>query len=147
MRAEENVRTQDGAVPAAGAAVGRLLRFRHGPSVELARVLGDADLFLSSSETESFGLSMLEAMSSGVPCVSTRVGGVAEVFGDTGTLVPLGDIEAMADAATALLRDEAAHRSASEKARARAIEAFRAEVVLERYLELYRRVASMSAAR
>ena len=114
---------------------------------ELARVLGDADLFLSSSETESFGLSMLEAMSSGVPCVSTRVGGVAEVFGDTGTLVPLGDIEAMADAATALLRDEAAHRSASEKARARAIEAFRAEVVLERYLELYRRVASMSAAR
>ena len=42
---------------------------------------------LSASETESFGLSMLEAMSCGVPCVSTAVGGVEEVLGTTGLLV------------------------------------------------------------
>jgi N-acetyl-alpha-D-glucosaminyl L-malate synthase BshA len=53
--------------------------------------LPQADLFLSASETESFGLSMLEAMSCGVPCVSTAVGGVSEVLGDTGRLVPFGD--------------------------------------------------------
>ena len=47
-------------------------------------MLADADLFLLASETESFGLSMLEAMSCGVPCVSTHVGGVHEVLGDTG---------------------------------------------------------------
>jgi N-acetyl-alpha-D-glucosaminyl L-malate synthase BshA len=57
----------------------------------LEDVLPQADLFLSASETESFGLSMLEAMSCGVPCVSTAVGGVAEVLGETGMLTPFGD--------------------------------------------------------
>jgi glycosyltransferase involved in cell wall biosynthesis len=108
---------------------------------ELAAALADADLFLSSSESESFGLSMLEAMSSGVPCVSTQVGGVGEVFGRTGRLVPLGDTEAMARAAVEVLGDADTHRAASEAARARAVDTFRAEVVMERYLELYRRVA------
>jgi N-acetyl-alpha-D-glucosaminyl L-malate synthase BshA len=108
--------------------------------VELARLLADADLFLSSSESESFGLSMLEAMSCGVPCVSTRVGGVAEVFGDTGRLVPLGDSDAMARAAIDLLADPVRHAAASNAARTRAVTAFRAEDVMLRYLALYRRV-------
>ena len=43
---------------------------------EIEALLAGADLFISASETESFGLSMLEAMSCGVPCVSTDVGGV-----------------------------------------------------------------------
>ena len=110
-------------------------------------VLPQADLFLSASETESFGLSMLEAMSSGVPCVSTRVGGVSEVFGSTGTLVALGDIDAMARAALRLLEDEKAHRAASVASRERALAKFRAEVVLETYLELYRRVVAMAVDR
>ena len=109
---------------------------------ELADLLANADLFLSSSETESFGLSMLEAMSCGVPCVSTRVGGVSEVFGNTGRLVPLGDIAAMARAAVELLDDATVHRDACVAARARATDAFRAEVVLERYFEIYRRVVA-----
>ncbi|MGE0142436.1 MAG: N-acetyl-alpha-D-glucosaminyl L-malate synthase BshA [Planctomycetota bacterium] len=108
--------------------------------VELARLLADADLFLSSSESESFGLSMLEAMSCGVPCVSTRVGGVAEVFGDTGRLVPLGDSDAMARAGIELLADPVRHAAASHAARDRAVTAFRAEDVMKRYLALYRRV-------
>lgn len=109
---------------------------------ELAELLADADLFLSTSETESFGLSMLEAMSCGVPCVSTRVGGVPEVFGGTGRLVPLGDLGAMARAAIELLSDPDQHRVVGEESRARAVAEYRAENILERYLALYRRVAS-----
>ena len=105
----------------------------------LAELFAGTDLFLSASETESFGLSMLEAMSAGVPCVSSDVGGVGEVFGGTGALVPLGDYEAMADAAIELLADDQVHARACLEARARAVEQFSCDVVVDRYLDLYRR--------
>lgn len=103
-------------------------------------LLPQADLFLSASETESFGLSMLEAMSCGVPCVSTDVGGVSEVLGDTGRLVPFADPEAMAAAALPLLRDADLHRRLAETARQRAVEHFATERIVEQYERIYRRV-------
>ena len=113
----------------------------------LRELLADADLFLSASETESFGLSMLEAMSCGVPCVSTDVGGVAEVFGPTGRLVPLADTEAMARAALELLTDPDVHRAASAAARQRAVEHFSIDDVVERYFAVYRRVLAADPPR
>jgi N-acetyl-alpha-D-glucosaminyl L-malate synthase BshA len=107
---------------------------------QLETVLTQADLFLSASETESFGLSMLEAMSCGVPCVSTAVGGVAEVLGDTGELTPFGDPTALATAALRLLVDGDLHRRRAAAARERAVALFATETVLARYLQLYERV-------
>ena len=107
-------------------------------------VLADADLFLLASETESFGLSMLEAMSCGVPCVSTHVGGVHEVLGDAGALTAPGNPEHMADAAVALLSDKDKHRATSAKARQRAVELFDQNDVANLYFELYRRVIAES---
>lgn len=106
----------------------------------IEQVLGDADLFLSASETESFGLSMLEALSCGVPCVSTDVGGVNEVFGSSpgGHLTPLNDPAAMAEAGIRLLRDADDHAAASAAARERALH-FDERRVIERYFELYER--------
>ncbi|MBX3462602.1 MAG: N-acetyl-alpha-D-glucosaminyl L-malate synthase BshA [Planctomycetes bacterium] len=109
---------------------------------QLEGVLPQADLFLSASETESFGLSMLEAMSCGVPCVSTAVGGVAEVLGDTGELTPFGDPLALADASLRLLVDGDLHARRALAARARAVEQFTTERILARYLQLYERVLS-----
>jgi N-acetyl-alpha-D-glucosaminyl L-malate synthase BshA len=111
-----------------------------GPMESVESALGDADLFLSASETESFGLSMLEAMSCGVPCVSTRVGGVPEVLGETGALTPFGDPTALAAAALRLLRDQDLYQRHSEAARARAVELFASGKVIDRYLAIYRRV-------
>lgn len=104
------------------------------------QLMADADLFLLASETESFGLVLLEAMSCGVPCVSTDVGGVREVLGDTGALVPPGNPEALAAAALRLLDDPELHRSQREVVRARAIEHFEQTKIVERYLEVYREV-------
>ncbi|GAB4136114.1 MAG: N-acetyl-alpha-D-glucosaminyl L-malate synthase BshA [Planctomycetota bacterium] len=109
---------------------------------DLEQVLASADLFLSASETESFGLSMLEAMSCGVPCVSTSVGGVAEVLGETGLLTPFQDPKGMAMAALDLLRDEERHRALSKAARERAIREFASERIVDRYLDLYAQVSS-----
>lgn len=103
-------------------------------------VLADADLFLLASETESFGLSMLEAMSCGVPCVSTDVGGVNEVIGNGGYLTPFNDPGAMADAALPLLTDEQLHRKVGSAARTRALELFDQVHIADQYIELYRKV-------
>ncbi|MCR9244479.1 MAG: N-acetyl-alpha-D-glucosaminyl L-malate synthase BshA [bacterium] len=106
----------------------------------LESMLPQCDLFLSASETESFGLSMLEAMSCGVPCISTEVGGVAEVLGPTGALTPFANPDAMATAALELLEQPELHRQHSQASRQRALELFTVEQAIERYVELYERV-------
>jgi N-acetyl-alpha-D-glucosaminyl L-malate synthase BshA len=111
-----------------------------GDKTHIEEILADADLFLLTSETESFGLALLEAMSCGVPCCSTAVGGVAEVLGETGERTPLGDPAAMADAALPLLTDPELHRERSRAARERAVREFAQAGILQSYLDLYRRV-------
>ena len=71
-------------------------------------VLSFADLFLLTSETESFGLAALEAMAAGVPVVSSNTGGIPEVNenGFSGYLHDVGNIEKMAESAIKILGNE-----------------------------------------
>jgi N-acetyl-alpha-D-glucosaminyl L-malate synthase BshA len=79
-----------------------------GKTNEVRRLLCMSDLFLLTSESESFGLVALEAMAAHVPVLSTNAGGIPEVniHGETGFLSDVGDTDAMANHALALLRDE-----------------------------------------
>jgi len=112
-----------------------------GERVDLPDVLRDADLFLLPSQTESFGLAALEAMACGVPVIASAVGGLPEVVadGETGLLLPVGDVEGLAQAAVALLTDEPRRRRMSVAARRRAENLFRPGPAVERYLEVYAR--------
>jgi N-acetyl-alpha-D-glucosaminyl L-malate synthase BshA len=103
-----------------------------------------ADLGLFTSETESFCLSILEAMNFACPSVSTAVGGIPEVVehGVSGLLVPGSDPEALARNVERLIADPAKRAALGEAARQRAREFFSADVIVPRYEQLYRRVCS-----
>ena len=104
----------------------------------VAPLLAAADVYVFPSESESFGLSALEALASGVPVVAAKVGGVPEVVRDgvTGALLPLGDIDGMADA-TARFLEPTAWAAASAAACADARARFATADVVARYEALY----------
>jgi N-acetyl-alpha-D-glucosaminyl L-malate synthase BshA len=105
-------------------------------------LLAMADLFLLPTELESFGLSALEAMACGVPVIGTDAGGLPEVVcsGETGVLLPVGDVEAMARTALEILGDPDRRRAMGAAARRRAVEHFGVERVVGQYEAFYERV-------
>jgi len=107
-----------------------------------------ADLGLITSESESFCLSILEAMTFGCPTVATAVGGIPEVIehGKSGLLVPFGDADGLARAAESLIGSHRLRTSLGRAAQARARENYSADRVVPLYLELYRRVQANRAA-
>jgi glycosyltransferase involved in cell wall biosynthesis len=95
------------------------------------RLLAASDVVVCSSYFESFGMVLVEAMASGVPVVSTNVGGPAEtiVDGETGFLVPPGRPDLIADRVRLLLADETLRRRMGLAGRERV----KAKYSLERY--------------
>ena len=79
-----------------------------GKQEQMEEILAVADLFLLTSEYESFGLAALEAMAAGVPVVSTNAGGLPEIAlqGETGFLDDVGDIQGMSEHAIRILGDD-----------------------------------------
>lgn len=87
--------------------VGDAMRFV-GKQEQMEDILAIADLFILTSEYESFGLAALEAMAAGVPVISTNAGGLGEINidGETGYMADVGDIQAMSEKAIEILRDD-----------------------------------------
>jgi N-acetyl-alpha-D-glucosaminyl L-malate synthase BshA len=108
----------------------------------VAPLLASADLFLIPSKSESFGLSALEALATGVPVIGTRAGGLPEVVtdGETGALCAMGDVEGMAGAAIRLLTDDALWQATSARAAADARARFSLDEVVGQYEAFYRDV-------
>jgi N-acetyl-alpha-D-glucosaminyl L-malate synthase BshA len=104
-------------------------------------ILSIADLFILPSESESFGLSALEAMAHGVPVISTNTGGLPEVnrHGVTGMMSNVGDVEDMIKNSVYLLGDMTRLERFRQKALDRAKE-FSMERILPMYEQVYNQV-------
>jgi L-malate glycosyltransferase len=109
---------------------------------EIEDYLEAADLGLVTSDTESFCLSILEAMCFACPSVARRVGGIPEVVEDgvTGLLVDSGEPDVLARTVESLIKDPVRRSALGRAAQRRAREFFSAEAIVPRYEALYRRV-------
>lgn len=105
---------------------------------DLYKVLCSADLFLLPSEKESFGLAALEAMAARVPVISSNAGGIPEVNveGETGFLLPIGDVDGMAEKAIMLLKNAEMLKKFKAQAKEQALR-FDKKKVLPLYEDLY----------
>lgn len=95
-----------------------------------------ADVYVSTSVTESFGLANLEALMAGLPCICTAVGGVPEVMGVGAWLIPV-DQGVLAVALDELMNNPAQRYAMSERASKQSRHAARLETVLEQYVQLF----------
>lgn len=106
-------------------------------------VLELADLFILPSETESFGLAALEAMSVGVPVISSNTGGIPEVnkHGVSGLLSDVGDVDDMAKNALSILESKETLDKFKKGAHKQALE-FDINKIVQQYEDLYKEVVS-----
>ena len=109
-----------------------------GNSNEIDSILAYSDLFLLPSETESFGLAALEAMAWSVPVISSNTGGLPEVNvqGVSGYLAPVGDIDAMAKDAIAILNNNETLATFKKQA-LEVAQQFDIALILPQYEKLY----------
>lgn len=114
-----------------------------GARADVHAYLRHASAFVLTSQTESFGLAALEALSSGVPVFGYRVGGLPSVVcEEAGRLVAPFDTRALATAIADVLSDQAQRDQLARAARRRALESFQLEPVLERYEGLFERICA-----
>lgn len=111
-----------------------------GKQEQMEEILAIGDLFLLTSEYESFGLAALEAMAAGVPVISTNAGGLPEIneHGVTGFMSNVGDVESMSAYAIDLLKNEEMLAKFKANAYAQA-EKFDIQHIVPMYEKLYDR--------
>jgi glycosyltransferase involved in cell wall biosynthesis len=110
---------------------------------DVAQLLATLDLFVSPARSEPFGLSIVEAMAAGVPVIATASEGAREIIdaGESGRLVPIGEVEGLAGAIVELLADANERDRLASNARVVAHSRFSLARMVDRTEQLYRESA------
>ena len=106
---------------------------------DLDRLLGCFDLLVHPALAEGLGVVTLKAQAAGVPVVGFRAGGLPEsvVDGETGMLVPAGDVAALTAAIATLVSDDDRRALFARNGKARIQEGFTVDAMVDRHVELY----------
>jgi glycosyltransferase involved in cell wall biosynthesis len=114
---------------------------------ELRALYHSVDLFVFPSRADTLPLVILEAMASGLPVVSTLIGGIPfEVSADTGILMKPGDPAVLALALDRLCADEPLRKAMGDAGRARVTQLFNWEKSAEQAVAIYEDVVSKNMA-
>jgi glycosyltransferase involved in cell wall biosynthesis len=99
------------------------------------------DAMAITSHSESFPLTLIEAMSCGVPCVTTDVGDCAEIVGETGFVTAVGDSEATAKAIIRIMNMDIVNRNTLGMAARRRVENnYAIDITVDKYRALYKKM-------
>lgn len=114
-----------------------------GKRKNVVRYYQKADVFLMASRLEGMPLSMLEAMSCGVPVVSSAVGGIPEIVnhGKNGYLTRLGDCRSMAEYCLKLLGDDKIQKNFSKRSRKSVLKNFSFDKAVREYERYFRKIS------
>lgn len=115
-------------------------------NADIGRLYASADLMLNPSTADNMPISILEALASGVPVVSTDAGGIPDLVehGRTALLVPVGDAQAMAQAALRLVAEPALQARLREQG-LQEVARYAWPQVRDQWQKAYRRAANMGA--
>lgn len=113
-----------------------------GKQDSISEILNAADIFLMPSQSESFGLSALEAMACGLPVVSSSIGGLPELIlhNETGYIAEFADAERMAKYTIDLLKNERKYNIFSKNSRDRAVNVFDKSLIVPQYEAYYEKI-------
>lgn len=110
-----------------------------GPRADVPRIMAGLDCLVSTSTSEGFPNVIGEAMACGVPCVATDAGDSRLIVGDTGTVLPVGDVAGVVAGVSQLIEASAEERCRrSERCRRRIEEHFELGRIAARYAAFYR---------
>ena len=120
-----------------------------GPSTEPERLLQAADLFVHPSHYEAFGLSIIEAMASGLPIVASKVGGILDylVDGENALLCTPGAVDDLGEQIRRLLAEPDLRKRLAQAARTTAEQSFDVGRIGDRFVELFHQMAAGPVAR
>jgi glycosyltransferase involved in cell wall biosynthesis len=109
---------------------------------EPERYMAMADIFCLPSYREGFGQVIIEAAAAGIPTVASRIYGITDAIadGETGLLIPAGDVPALTKTLSLLVGDEAYRRQMGERARTRALALFSSRQITADLMKFYDKV-------
>ncbi len=109
---------------------------------DIPSLLHQADVYLLTSQRESFGISVLEAMAAGCPVVATRSGGPESILTDgvNGLLTEVGDVHGLTHHVIQLLRDKALRQRLAHSARQTVLNRYSLENVATRTAKIYEEI-------
>ena len=109
----------------------------YGQTFKINEIINAFDINILTSKKECSPISLLESMSTGVPCISTNVGDASQLIMDSGWTVQISDFKLLAELIQKIYIDKNIIKIKSKKARKRVEMFYRLEIMIEKYKALY----------
>ena len=109
----------------------------YGQTFKINEIINAFDINILTSKKECSPISLLESMSTGVPCISTNVGDASQLIMDAGWTVQISDFKSLAKLIQKIYLDKNIIKIKSKKARKRVEMFYLLEIMIEKYKALY----------